>query len=263
LNIKTYTAVDSFDEAYRLLKKSKKNKILGGGAWLKLSIKEVDHLISLEKLSLDQIQVNKDYLEIGALASLRDIEINKDILSLDGGILSQAISNIMGITIRNLATIGGSVMGRFSFSDILPALMVMDVELVFHHHKIVDLKTFLSSRDYLLDVLKYIRIKKQDRRSFFKKVSNTPLDFSIINMAITKGDRFNIAIGSQPGLVMLLEETMGFLNKQVKITDQIIEEACDIAIKESNLGNNIRASKAYRETLVRTYLKRGIKQVTS
>ncbi|MFP4477903.1 MAG: FAD binding domain-containing protein [Candidatus Izemoplasmatales bacterium] len=256
-----YVVVDGVEEAYQLLNQDKKNQIIAGGAWLKLSVKEVNKLISLDHLSLNYINEKKDFIEIGALTTLRDIEMNPLIKDLDHGILSEAISKIMGVNIRNLATIGGSVMGKFSFSDILPVLLVMDCTLYFHHKGEMGIEEFVSTRGHERDVLTHIKIKKQRRKSFFKRVAHTALDFSMINMAIVYDKNFTISVGSQPGMAMLCKETMSFLNKVEKFTEEVIEEALGIASNELNLSSNLRASKTYRQVLVKAYLRRGIRQV--
>jgi CO/xanthine dehydrogenase FAD-binding subunit len=261
LNVQNYIVAKTCDEAYQRLNEDRKNKILGGGAWLKISVKDIHQLISLEALELDYIHNYEDFIEIGALTSLRTLETSKDVNDVDSGLLAEAISKIMGVGIRNLATIGGSVMGKFSFSDILPALAVMDVTLNFHHAGEVGIERFLSDRSLQQDLLKSLKIFKHQRKSFFKKVATTHLDFSMVNLALVKGDSFHIAVGSRPGIALLCHRTAEFLNKQDQFNDDILEQACKILVEETALGTNLRASQAYRETLVTTYLKRAVKKV--
>lgn len=263
MNVNTYVVAESFEDAYQRLIENRKNKILGGGAWLKLSVKDVNQLISLEKLGLDQIQVNDQFIEIGAMVSLRDIEMNQAIKQYHSGILNEAISSIMGIAIRNLATIGGSVMGRFSFSDLMAVLLVMDAKVVLHKHGECLLETFLSDRSYSEDILKSIIIPKRDTRGYYKKVAVTALDFSIVNLAILKDDGIKIAVGSRPGMAKLAKKSMDYINQQDHINDEVIRKMAELAIEELELGQNIRGSKVYREALVETYLKRGLRQVLS
>ncbi|HKL47331.1 MAG TPA: FAD binding domain-containing protein [Candidatus Izemoplasmatales bacterium] len=261
MNVNTYVVAKTNDEAYQRLKENRKNKILGGGAWLKISVKDVGQLISLEALNLDYIREKDTHIEIGAMTTLRDIEMSPLVSELDSGILSEAISNIMGVAIRNLATIGGSVMGKFAFSDILPVLLVMDVKLNFHHGGDVDVETFLSNRSYQNDLLISLKINKHKRPGFFHNIARTHLDFSMINLAIIKGENMFLSVGSRPGLAKICHQTMLFLDKQNSIDDAVIESAASILLSEAELGHNLRASKDYRETLLKTYFKRGMKKV--
>lgn len=263
MEVKSYVVAKTCEEAYQLLQDNVKNKVLGGGAWLKISVKNIEQLISLEALNLQGIDNLGKTIRIGAMETLRDIETNSLVNNAYSGILSQAISKIMGLNIRNLATIGGSIMGRFSFSDLLPVLLVLDASLEFHHHGKVKIQDFLESREYLKDVLKSVTIKNHTAGGYFKKVATTALDFSIVNLAIVKDDEFKIAVGSRPGLALLAKKTMAYLNQQKEINEDVIDKASQIAIEELGLGDNLRGSKSYREILVKTYIKRGLRQVVS
>lgn len=131
MEVKAYVAPDNLNEVYSLLKEDAFNKIIAGGAWSKISLKKVNKLISLDNCDLRYIKESNSFFEIGAMTTLREIEVNQGINSLANGILPAAISNIMGIGIRNLATIGGSVMGKYAFSDILGVLLVLEARLTF------------------------------------------------------------------------------------------------------------------------------------
>ncbi|QLY39497.1 FAD-binding protein [Hujiaoplasma nucleasis] len=261
MNINNYVIVDSLEQAYRILIDDKKNMIIGGGAWIKLSVKDVNQLISLDKLSLEYIREDGDYIEIGSMTSLRMIERHPLITNLCDGILAKAIAKIMGVGIRNLATIGGSIMGKFSFSDILPVLLVLNCDLKFYKRGRITIDEFMNDKSIKDDILISISIKSIHGKSYFKKVSNTPLDFSWVNIAIIKNQNYSIAVGSRPGIAKLCYKAMAYLNQEKDITDQVIDLVLDKAIEELELSGNLRASQEYREVLVRTYLKRGLKQV--
>jgi CO/xanthine dehydrogenase FAD-binding subunit len=168
----------------------------------------------------------------------------------------------MGITIRNLATIGGSVMGKFAFSDLLGALLVLDCKLEFYMLGEVSIYDFMEMKKIPNDILLNIKIGKTQCKGYFKKVSKTHLDFSILNVAITKGDVYKIAIGSRPLAPDLAINTANFLNSQVQVDEEIIKQALVIALEEVKLSSNLRAQEDYRRVLMSTYLKRGIREVS-
>ena len=249
MEINKYVAPNSFDEVYNLLQDNKLNKIIGGGAWLKISMKKADTLIGLENLNLDYIKEENEFFEIGAMTPLRKIELNKDIRTLFSGFFNEAISKIMGVTVRNIATIGGSIMGKFAFSDLLPVLVVLDVRLKFYKIGELSFYEFLQMAKIPNDILLSI------------KVSKTHLDFAILNLAVVRTDRFKIAVGSRPRITKLLVNTNNFLNSQAVINDDVLLQAIEIALEEADLGDNLKASKEYREVLLKSYLKRALKQV--
>jgi len=261
MEILNYVSPTDLSTAYSLVTEKRENKIIAGGAWQKISLKKVDTLISLDNLGLSYIKEENAYVEIGAMTVLREIEVNKAIKAIASGILSEAIGHIMGIAVRNIATIGGSVMGKFAFSDLLGVLLVLDARLEFYKLKDVSVFDFMNMKKIPEDILLNIKIPKENVVGYFKKVAKTHLDFAVLNIAISKGDGFKIAVGSRPTQAVLAINTANYLNSKKEIDDLIIEETIDIALDEISVRDNVRGSKEYRELLLKTYLKRGLKEV--
>lgn len=57
------------------------------------------------------------------MVSLRELEKHPGLNELTGGTISNSVEHIVGVQFRNCATVGGSVFGRFRFSDVLTILM--------------------------------------------------------------------------------------------------------------------------------------------
>ncbi len=252
--LQNYRSPSSIEEAFQLLNEEKSNLIIGGGAWLKLQNSEINTVIDLSKLGLDSIVDNKDSLEIGAMVTLRELETSKAVRSIFDGVLSKAINSIMGMNVRNIATIGGSIMGRFSFSDIFTPLLVLDTTLVFHNAGEVSLEDFLNDKKFPKDILLAIRIKKESGKGYFKTVKKTALDFAILNIAITNGNQLKIAVGSRPGRAVRAIKTEQLIERNI---DNMIQTV----LEEISLSSNFRAGKEYREDLLKAYIKRGLEEV--
>jgi len=62
-------------------------------------------------------------------------------------------------------------------------------------------------------------------------------------------------------MAKLAEKAGQYLDNCQVIDDDAVNNAVDTAIEELTISSNLRAQKDYRELLVKTYLKRGIKQV--
>ncbi|MBI9009383.1 MAG: FAD binding domain-containing protein [Tenericutes bacterium] len=264
MKVSEYIKAKDLNEAYELLREDRKNYIIAGGAWLKLSVKSANKLVSLDALGLDKIVVLGDSIEIGALCTLGQIETNELIKQLYDGILVQAVSSIMGVNIRNIATIGGCVMGKFSFSDIFPVLEVMDTTLVFHKQGEVSLMDFLNNPKFEKDILVKIKIKNNLGKGFFKKVAITALDFSVINIACSKTDGlFSLSVGSTPYIASPCYKAMDYINCLSDINLESIKECANKVVEEIKFSSNNRASKEYREELAKVYISRGIKQVSN
>ncbi len=251
----------SIEEAYALLQEHEDAKIAGGTLWMRLGQHDVERLIVLDGLGLDTITETNDDISIGAMVTLRQLETNPIIQTHLNGMLSRAAGSIMGVQVRNLATIGGSVIGNYSFSDIIPVLAVMDTTLVFHHQGEVPLDLFLSKRLSEPDILVAIRIRKQEGRGTVHKISRTELDFALLNVAVTHTDRWRIAIGSRPAGAAMATNAMAHLDQADRIDDQTIATAVELAMEEIKLSSNAKASQAYRRDLLSAHLRRALNEV--
>lgn len=263
MDIKQYVKPRSLEEAYLILSQSKSNTILGGGVWMKYTKRQIDTMIDLSNLSLNHIHDRKDDIEIGAQTTLREIEIHPAIKSIGNGFLSQAIGSIVGVAFRNVATLGGSIIGKYPFSDLMTAMLCLPVTLKFYPDEVMSLHDFLDQKEKHHAILTHIIIKKTNGRGYFKKVSNTLLDFAILNVACFDDGKLKIAIGSRPAKPILALEAMNLFNHASKKDDLLIESIGDCILKTITFGDDDRGTKAYREVIAKTYVMRGIKEVMS
>lgn len=259
MRINEFYRAPSIIKAYEKLLEHPNNQIIGGGAWLKLTNKNINTVIDLESCELSSIKDNGDSIEIGSMTTLYEIEKSEPVLLIGNGILSNAISKIMGVGIKNIATIGGSIVGKYSFSDILTPLLVLDVTLVFHKQGAISLEQFMNTKKMDKDILLSIRIRKENVRGYFHKVCKTALDFAIINVAVSKGDTIKIAIGARPSNAILATELMEIVNNK-GTSDDIIKEAL-LKVDEIKFSTNSKASEEYRRSIAKVYIKRGLKEV--
>jgi len=229
---------------------------------MKLSGANINTLIHLGNLGLDTVSETQDKLIIGAMVSLHQVESNKIVGTIYNGMLLKAIKSVMGVQIRNVATIGGTVMGRYPFSDVLTALMAMKAKLVFYKRKEISLEDYLLEKKPERDLLLFVEIDKKEARGYFKKVSKTALDFAILNVAVSnENGNLAISVGARPGLARLCHQAMDYLN-QNEISDEIMQSAAGKVLEELDFSSNSKAGKEYRMELAKVYVLRGLKAVT-
>lgn len=259
-----YHRATSLEDAHQTLLSHPSNFILGGGLWIKKSNLEADTAIDLSLLGLGTIVEKNDRVEVGTMVSLRDFETHPAISALNGGFLSRATGHIMGVALRRLATVGGSVAAKLPFSDLITPLLTLDVTLVFYPQKEMRLEEYLNAKGKTKDILTHLVIKKNTGYGTFQKVGNTALDFAILNIAVVKADRqYRIALGSRPGVAALATKTMAFLNSQTQLGAKEIELAAEMAVSEISFASTSFASADYRKTLALVYVRRGIEEVMS
>ncbi len=252
----------SLEDAHKTLLSQPGNFVLGGGLWIKKSDLSGNTAIDLSRLDLDRITDEGDRIRVGAMVSLRDFETNPLVASVGNGFLTHAVGQIMGVALRKLATIGGSIAAKLPFSDVLTPLLTLDVTLVFYPLKEMSLESYLSSKGKTNDILTHVMIRKQNIHGAFKKVGNTPLDFALLNVAVSHGEgHFAVAVGSRPGASALAAKTMAFLNAQKKVGAKEIEKASEMAVEELSFASTTFASSDYRKTLAQTYVRRCLEEV--
>ena len=263
MEIVNYFKAKTVEEAYKKLQEDPANLIIGGGAWLRLSSKKVNTAIDLEFAGLDKIVVTKTSIEIGASVPLREVEKNEALGKLYSGIVNKGVKGIMGVALRNLVTLGGSIAGKYSFSDLITPLLALNTEVELYKAGKMSLEDFLKLRTREKDIITKIIIHKEDGIGYYYKMKKTGLDFAVINVAVVKKDgKFKIIVGARPSLATFALKAMEFINSQKDITDEVINETAQIAIDELKFGTNSKASKEYRIELAKVYIKRGLKEVT-
>ena len=254
MKAKSFQRVSSLEEAYKLVKESPRNKIVAGGLWLKKGNADADTLIDLSNLGLDKIEDKKEYVEVGALVTQRQFEQS----DLVPEMAKEAVHSIMGPAFRNIATIGGSVYGKFGFSDVITGLLGYQVELVFYPEATISLLDYVKKPGFYDGILTHIRIYKENLKGFFKKVGITALDYPILNVAVTKGKEYRVVVGSRPFVAARCEKAETYLNEGGKD----FEKAAEIAVEELKFGDSIATKSEYRKHLALTYVRRGLEEVS-
>lgn len=148
LLIENYLYPADLAEAYATLTSSPGSAVLGGCGYIRLSGRTITTGIDLSRLGLDAIQDTESAVEIGAMTTLRAIETDPLCRRLWLGVLPESVKNIVGVQLRNGVTIGGTVAGRYPFSDPLTTLLALDCRLLFHHHGEITLHEFLSGQGF-------------------------------------------------------------------------------------------------------------------
>lgn len=259
MKVNEYYRASSLEDAYQKLQESPKNAILAGGLWMKKMGQSYDALIDLSKLGLDQIKETKEEVIVGAMVTQRDFESSPIVNFLFAGAPAFAVREVMGVNFRNIATIGGSIMGRYPFSDVISGLLPYDVELEFYPAQKMSLEDYLSYKGKLNAILVAVHIKKGEGKGFFKKAKTTALDFPIVNIAVAKvNGNYRVVVGARPMVASLAKDAMKYLNEGGKD----FSKAAEIAIEELQFMDNKDASKEYRIDLAKVYVRRGLEEVS-
>lgn len=261
MRINNYLRPKTIEEAYNELISDGNNVILGGGAYLKLGNRKINKAIDLCDLNLNYIEENDDSIEIGSMTTLREVEISSILKNNFDGILNKTVSVIMGVQLRNVATVGGTVGGRYGFSDFLTGLLALDTKVVLYRLGEIELEKFLALPQNSKDIIIKIKINKSSIKASFKDLRNTSTDFPIINVAVSKRlNHFKIVVGSRPGVAVIAYKAMEILNNS-QDPKECIASSCDSIVEELKFGDDLRASANYRKEVAKVLVKRAFMEV--
>lgn len=259
LKIKSYVKVNSIAEAYEL--NQKKNAcVLGGMVWLKMGNRNVSTAIDLSGLGLDTIQEREDEYVIGCMTTLRDLEMNKGLNDFTGGAVRESLRHIVGVQFRNCATVGGSIFGRYGFSDVLTMFLALDTWVDLHHAGRIPLAEFVNMKKDR-DILQSVIVKKAPLKSVYLSQRNTETDFPVLTCAVSlTGEKTRTVIGARPGRAMVIQDQedllYGFTEMSKKERAEAVGKFAAYAAAHVPVGGNMRGSEEYRRLLVEVLTRR-------
>ncbi len=272
-----YVKVKSLEEAYQLNQK-KSTLVVGGMMWVKMAKFQKMTVVDLSGLGLDGIEETDEEFRIGCMCTLRDLELHPGLKAAFGmpgsgeSLMKACTRHIVGVQFRNCATVGGSIFGRFGFSDVMTAMMALDTYVELYQGGIVPLAEFVD-RPKDNDILVRVIIKKDDRRAAYVSQRLSKTDFPQIAVAVSKtGDTWNVAIGARPSRARLVQVTADGCDAEEKVeTDGNTASGdgavspyaalAESAVSQFSFGSNLRGSGEYREALAKVYVRRLMEQI--
>lgn len=268
-----YVRAQSLDEAYELYQK-KPNFVLGGMLWLKMKNKTLGTAIDLCDLGLDQIDEDENEFRIGAYATLRQIETHEALNAYTHGAIAESVRHIVGVQFRNVATVGGSIWGRFGFSDVMTIFRVLGAKVQLHKAGIMDLDEFAALPRTTRDVLVSVIVPKNAKGVVYLSQRNQSTDFPVLTCAVAnRSGRYVAVIGASPYMAEPVWDEEGILDgiadaktdSNAALTDNSennakIDKFAEYVAEHIRFGSNIRAGAEYREIICRVLTRRAVTQ---
>lgn len=254
--IGNYVKPKTIEDAYDL-NQVRGSRVMGGMMWMRLGNARVKTLIDLSDLGLDQIEDEGNVIKIGAMCTLRQVEQCEPLKALYGDGIAESIRHIVGVQFRNQATIGGSIYGRFGFSDVLTAFLALDTFVELYDGGIIRLAEFVN-RKADKDILLSIIVRKSKRQFRYASIRQTKTDFPVIACAMVTGivhdrETWYFSVGARPMKAALLEKHWEI---PPDVSEEKIAEYAREAASEFTYGSNMRGSAEYRQHLAEVLLRR-------
>ena len=253
ITIQKYVRAQSLEEAYQL-NQSKRNRIVGGMMWMRLGRGSVGTAIDLCDLGLDTVEETDEQFTLGAMVSLRQLELHTGLNAYTCGAVKNAVKDIVGVQFRNMATLGGSIWGRFGFSDVLTMFLAMDCYVELYKGGIVPLEEF-AARKKDSDILVRLIVKKTPGKFVYTAMRNQRTDFPVLACALSQVNGiYRAVIGARPAKAMVIRDEEGLLDGG--ITEDSARSFAEFVAGTAPTDSNIRASAAYRTHLIRVLTER-------
>lgn len=250
----------SLDEAYQILSAQRNNAVLGGCAFLRLGSRRISTAVDLSKLDLAYIRENAEEIEIGAMATFRDVETSPILQNHFNGVVAKAVSHVIGVQFRNIVTVGASVFSKYGFSDLLPPLLALDTDVQLCMGGRLPLAAFLKN-PYKKDILTKVIIKKNNRKAAYQQLRNSSSDFPLLNAAVSElNGNWRIVVGARPGRAKFARRAAEVLTAG-GLTQENIDFAANVAAEELRFETNTRATAQYRKAVCQALVRRAVLEV--
>lgn len=246
LHLREYVSPATLEEAWTLNQK-KTSRILGGTGWLKLGDRTIGTGIDLSALGLNEITEDEAAFHIGAMVPLRRLELHPGIQAETQGAVGESLCHIVGVQFRNCATVGGTVWGRFGFSDPLTCLLALGAQVKLYHGGVVPLEAFVDMAPDK-DILEAVILPKSGRKTVYQSFRNTSTDFPVLAVCVSRGaEGYRCAVGARPARAALVQSAD--------------PEELKALAAQLTYGDNRRAGGAYRRYLSGVLIGRCLKEL--
>ena len=158
---------------------------LAGGTELTPRRDEIPAVIDLQELGLDSIDLRDGTIVIGAAVKLQTMVENEEILP---SALRKACRSEASLNLRNMATLGGTIMSADGRSPVATVLLAMDAQAMLEPGgKAISLEELLDQRgrDDFHGLITEIMLKKPETLRY-EQVSRAPADRPLVCVAMAR-----------------------------------------------------------------------------
>ncbi len=276
LNPLTFYSPTSLSEALTLYRNLGEVRLLAGGTFLlnslkllkKKRIKTPQNVISLKRIKeLKEICADQETLTIGSMTVINDL-FNSPFLTDNFAILRTVCRNISTQPIRNMATVGGNLTCRYTWTE-MPAVMIgLEADLHFMgsqgQSQIISAEEFFRNAAKTDKILTHVTIKKDKKATLaYRRVKKSPyVDIPLLSVFVktyfTK-DRFT-------NTRVVVNNCVAFAQRDRVLEDFLNQSPCSNGIAQEALGHLNQAiyqtrSSDYKQQMFRVSIKSAIEEL--
>jgi xanthine dehydrogenase small subunit len=260
-------------ETLSTLGKDEKYRIIAGATDLMVdaNIKSQWHPIYIDISNIPELKIIKDdpkYVRICAAVTQSEV-IESVFVKTRTPILIETVLRMGSKQTRNAATLAGNITNASPIADGATALLGLDAELEIMSK---DLQRSIHLEKFYMDykvndlqpgeILSSVMVPHQQGFcSFLKTAKRIAVDISTVNSFLNIHvenhvvSYARIAFGGIAKYPIIAHKTQEYLMGK-KITESLIKEASDIAVKEFTPISDVRGSSDYRKLLIRNHIRK-------
>ena len=223
---------------------------------------------------IDIVEENDGSVTIGALTTMREVEISPIVLK-KYPFLAQSAAEVGSVQIRNRATIGGNMANATPSADVAPALLVLEAQVKIagaNGERTIELdqlfrgpgQTVLSAEEILTAIV-IPPVSPALVGEYIKFSPREMMDLAYIGVAVAlvlngnqkRCEKVRIALGAVSPTPMRARRAEAVLEKQI-LTEELAEKAGAEAAAESKPISDVRSSADYRREMVCVNTKRAL-----
>lgn len=277
-----YITPSSSQEVVEILAKISNARIVAGGTDLILEIergirKNVQTLIDVTRIpNLDRITLDEDeVIHLGPMVTHNHVAGSK-LMQERAYPLVRACWEVGANQIRNRGTVAGNLITASPANDTITPLMALNAKVTLlstQGERTVSLqdfyqgvrKTVMHDDEMLVDI-SFSALTENQRGTFIKLALRRAQAIAVINVAIILDFNLpivksaSITLGAVSPTIIHAEEAEAYLAGK-ELTEDVINEAANLAMKASRPIGDIRGSAKYRLEMVRVNTARGLRSL--
>jgi CO/xanthine dehydrogenase FAD-binding subunit len=268
----------SVDEAISILvSHGEQARYIAGGTDVMVKVKEGKihprYLVSLRRLQgLDHILLEEGTLRIGSMVTHRMLELSP-LIRKEFPILTDAVTQIGSVQIRNVATIGGNIVNAVPSADGAIPLITLGAQVRIRGPKgersmeLEDLfigpgQTLLEPGEILMEFI-IPRLPPRTGAAYCKHTRRAAMALPLLGVAVllSLGEDRNTCIQTRIGLGVLAPTPMRAKNAEMllkgsPLSGEMLQKAGKAAAEECRARDSIRGEAWYRREMVEVLVPR-------
>lgn len=279
--VNSYIEAKTLEEAIELLVNNENAQIIAGGTDVLIKTRErKSGYIDRDLIGIMRIpEINRVYLDdngnivIGSTASFTEVEENELIKKLIPS-LSTAVGSVGGPQIRNMGTVGGNVANGATSADSASTLFALDaiVRIVGKKgmREVPVTEFYLGPGKVVLEkdeVIVGFLITKENyegyKGNYIKYSHRKAMDIATLGCSIMIKVKNNVIEGLKiaygvAGPTPLRAKTAEEYGVGKELSQEVLDKIGELCLEDTKARDSWRASKAFREQLIRELPKRAI-----